>query len=201
MDTAAVTRRQPRRLARPRHWAVLAVLLVMAALTAGWPLIDRAIADGEPVPAGAVLELGPDGSMALLRVAGTGWELSKSRSDPGSSYALSRDGVDLVAGYVDLSSGRGDAGQLWTGLRKVVSVADGAARLGGPRPVTSAAGARGLTGPLTRPGRVGTATVWVPPGEDYAVEITVLARSGTAPGTVADATAVAHSVAFPREAS
>ncbi|MFF3751687.1 hypothetical protein ACFYYH_14695 [Streptomyces sp. NPDC002018] len=200
MDTAAVTRRPPRRLARPRRWAVLGVLFVMAALTAGWPLIDRAVADHEPVPAGAVLELGQGDDAALLRVTGAGWELSRSRSDPGSSYALSRDGVDLVAGYVDLS-GSGDAGQLWTGLRKVLSVADAASRLGGPRPVTSAAGASGLTGPLTRPGRTGTATVWVPPDEDYAVEITVLTEPGTAAGTVADAAAVARSVAFPREAS
>ncbi|QXE33159.1 hypothetical protein KQY30_01440 [Streptomyces sp. GMY02] len=200
MDTAAVTRRLPRRPVRPRRWAVVAVLLVMAALTAGWPLIDSVLADKEPVPSGTVLELGPGGSMAALRVTGAGWRLSKSRSDPDSSYALSRGGVDLVAGYVDLSSGA-SAGQLWTGLRRVLSVADEDTRLGGPRPVTSTAGATGLTGALTRENRVGTATVWVPPEQDYAVQITVLAEPGTTPGTVADAMAVARSVAFPQEAS
>ncbi|MEV7422326.1 hypothetical protein [Streptomyces sp. NPDC091212] len=179
---------------------VVGVLFVMAALTAGWPLIDRALSDRERLPGGALLELGPSSGTAVLRVVGEGWSLSKSQSDPNSSYALSRDGVDVVAGYVDLTTTEAGAERLWTGLRRVQSVADAGSRLGEPHPVTSAEGARGSTGTLTRSGRTGTATVWLPPGEAYAVEITVLAKPRAGAGVVEEAMALVHSVSFPQEA-
>lgn len=171
----------------------------MVVLTAGWPLIDRALNDHERVPDGALLELGPDDDVAGLRVVGEGWALSKSASDPDTMYALSRDGVDLVAGYVTLSAGA-RAGELWAGLRKVQSVADDDSRLGTPRPVTSIGGAKGETGTLTRGGRTGTATVWLPPDASYAVEITVLAKPSADTRASADATAMARSLSFPRAA-
>ncbi|MFJ1750757.1 hypothetical protein ACIOJD_31640 [Streptomyces sp. NPDC088116] len=191
--------RPPRRPERAARAPVLGVLTLMAALTAGWPLIDRALNDHEPVRNGAVLQLGPDDDIALLRVVGEGWELSKSASDPDTAYTLSRDGVDVVAGYVDLSGG-GEAGELWSGLRKVQSVADGDSRLGGPRPVTGTRGAEGRTGTLTRDGRTGTATLWLPPDRSYAVEVTVLAKPRTGPRARADAAAMARGVSFPQGA-
>ncbi|MFD5112593.1 hypothetical protein ACFVWX_08990 [Streptomyces sp. NPDC058220] len=203
MDSPSVTRRSPRRTprpARPTWWAAGGVLLLMAALTVGWPLIDRSLDDGESVRDGALLVLGPGDDVAALRVVGAGWVLSKSVSNPNSQYALSRDGVDLVAGFVDLP-GTADAGQLWTGLRKVQSVADSGSRLGSARPVTGTAGAKGLTGALSRDGRTGTADVWLPPVGSYAVEVTVLAEPGTGPRALADAMAVARSVSFPPAAS
>lgn len=189
--------RPPRRSNRAARAPVLGVLALMAALTAGWPLIDRTLNDHEPVRNGAVLELGPDDDIALLRVVGEGWALSKSASDPHSAYAFSRDGADVVVGYVDLSGG-GEAGELWSGLRRVQSVADGDSRLGGPRPVTGTRGAKGRTGTLTRDGRTGTATLWLPPDRSYAVEVTVLAKPGTDPRVRADAMAMARGVSFPQ---
>ncbi|AXG82071.1 hypothetical protein [Streptomyces paludis] len=182
----------------PRRTApvVAVVVLVMAALTAGWQLIDRALNDRQPLPRGAVLELGPD--PALLRVADDGWSLSKSRSDAGSSYVLTRAGVEVAAVYVGLTEAAGP-GELWAGLRRVQSVADGGSRLGAPRAIVARSGARGRTGTLTRDGRTGTATLWLPPGGGYAVEITVLARPDAGAGAVRAATALAHSVSFPRQ--
>ncbi|MGW2510132.1 hypothetical protein ACWC0A_12000 [Streptomyces scopuliridis] len=199
MDSASDIRRPPRRTSRRARSSVIGVLLVMAALTAGWPLIDRALNDHERVPDGTLLELGPDDNIAVLRVTGSGWALSKSASDPDTMYVLTRDGVDLVAGYVALTAA-GRAGELWAGLRKVQSVADESTRLGAPHSVTSAGGAQGETGTLTRGGRTGTATVWLPPDLSYAVEITVLARPDADPRAAADAAAMVRSVAFPREA-
>ncbi|MGW6773828.1 hypothetical protein ACWGBX_25870 [Streptomyces sp. NPDC055037] len=199
MDSALDIRRPPRRTSRRARSSVIGVLLVMAALTAGWPLIDRALNDHERLPDGTLLELGPDDNIAVLRVTGTGWALSKSESDPDSMYVLTRGGVDLVAGYVALAA-PGRAGELWAGLRKVQSVRDGNTRLGAPHPVTSAGGARGETGTLTRGGRTGTATVWLPPDLSYAVEITVLAGADADPRASADAAAMVRSVAFPQEA-
>ncbi|MFJ9031931.1 hypothetical protein ACIRQP_26095 [Streptomyces sp. NPDC102274] len=171
----------------------------MAALTAGWPLIGLALNDHERLPDGTLLELGPDDNIAVLRVTGAGWALSKSASDPDSMYVLTRDGVDLVAGYVALTT-PGQAGELWAGLRKVQSVPDGNTRLGPPHPVTSARGAHGETGTLTRGGRTGTATVLLPPDLSYAVEITVLAGADADPRVSADAAAMVRSVAFPQDA-
>ncbi|MFI5756890.1 hypothetical protein [Streptomyces sp. NPDC051569] len=202
MDSAPLTAawRPPRRSARTARWAVIGVLLVMAALTAGWPLIDQAVGDGESLPAGAVLELGPDDDTATLRVTGAGWVLSRSGSDPRARYALHRGGVDLAATYVALPATT-DAARLWAGLRAVQSVADGGSRLGGPRRVTSAGGADGETGTLTRDGRAGSATVWPAPGGGYVVEVTVLATKEAGGRALADAAAVARSVTFPPEAS
>ncbi|MFE3830824.1 hypothetical protein [Streptomyces sp. NPDC059092] len=206
MDRAPEDRRPPedpphagRSRARPRL-AVLGVLLVVAAPTAGWPLIDGVLGDRERVAAGTVLELGPDDEVAVLRVTGRGWALSKSSSDPAMAYALSRDGVDLAARYVPLT-GAADPAALWSGLRKVQSVADSGSRLGAGRRIAGARGAIGRSGSLTGGGRAGTATVWLPPGRGYAVEIVVLARPGASPGAVADATAMARGLTFPRGAS
>ncbi|MFJ8001778.1 hypothetical protein ACIQ7D_32540 [Streptomyces sp. NPDC096310] len=205
MDRAPAARRPPEEPPRDRRgsvrpWqAVLGVLLVVVALTAGWPLIDGALGDRERVAAGTALVLGPDDEIAVLRVTGHGWTLSKSSSDPDMAYALSRDGVDLAARYVPLT-GAGDPGALWGGLRKVQSVADSGSRLGAGRRLTGARGAIGRSGSLTGGGRVGSATVWLPPGLGYAVEIIVLARPGAAPGAVADATAMARGLTFPQGA-
>ncbi|MGW6602304.1 hypothetical protein [Streptomyces sp. NPDC055036] len=199
MDSASDIRRPPRRTSRRARSSVIGVLLVMAALTAGWPLIGRALNDHERLPDGTLLELGPDEDIAVLRVTGAGWALSKAESDPDSIYVLTRDGVDLVAGYVALTAPR-EAEELWEGLRKLQSVGDENARLGAPHPVTSAGGAQGETGTLTRGGRTGTATVWLPPDMSYAVEITVLAGPDADPRVSADAAAMVRSVAFPQEA-
>ncbi|RDG38399.1 hypothetical protein DVH02_09355 [Streptomyces corynorhini] len=172
----------------------------MAVLTGGWPLIDRALSDRERLPGGALLELGPASGTAVLRVVGEGWSLSKAQSDPSFSYALSRDGVDVVAGYVDLTTTEAGAGRLWTGLRRVQSVADADSRLGAPHSATSAGGARGSTGTLTRGGRTGTATVWLRPDETCAVEITVLAKPGAGADAMAEAMALVRGVSFPQEA-
>ncbi|MER8070410.1 hypothetical protein ABTZ59_19190 [Streptomyces sp. NPDC094034] len=199
MDSATDIRRPSRRTSRRARSSVIGVLLVMAALTAGWPLIGRALNDHERLPDGTLLELGPDDDIAVLRVTGAGWALSKAESDPDSMYVLTRDGVDLVAGYVALTAPR-EVEELWEGLRKVQSVGDENARLGAPRPVTSAGGAAGETGTLTRGGRTGTASVWLAPDKSYAVEITVLAGPDAEPRVSADAAATVRSIAFPREA-
>jgi hypothetical protein len=176
------------------------VLLVMAALTAGWPLIDRAVADGDPLRDGSVLRLGPGDSTATLRVTGGPWELNASDSNPDSDLTLSSGGVDVDADYVGLAE-RANAAELWSGLRRVQSVADENSRLGVPRPVRSTGGARGLRGTLSRDGRTGTATVWVAPGGDYAVSVSVLAVPGVADRSLLEGMALANSVTFPRGAS
>jgi hypothetical protein len=199
MDSASLPWRSPLRSSGSREWTVAAIVLVMAALTVGWPLIDRTLDDNESVPDGAVLQLGPGNDTAALHVVGEDWLLSKSASDPDMSYDLFRGGVDVVADYVDLI-GPSDAEQLWSGLRKVQSVVDSDSRLGAPRLVSSTAGAKGVTGALSRDDLTGTATVWVSPGGDYAVAITVLAGPDADPGASAEGRALVRSVAFPGEA-
>ncbi|MGW2256431.1 hypothetical protein ACWCXE_00895 [Streptomyces sp. NPDC001780] len=194
MDNTSALGHPPPQGPRDRR-RIVAIALGMVTLTAGWPLISLALSDREPVRQGTVLWLGPGRESAALRIVGDGWQVRKAESDPDVSYALSLDGVDLVARYVALASRTG-ARRLWAGLGRVQSVADQDSHLGGPRPVTSSGGASGLTGALARDGRAGTATLWLPPGASYAVEVTVLAKPGAGPRARADASATARSVAF-----
>ncbi|QIQ01112.1 hypothetical protein [Streptomyces liangshanensis] len=198
MVDAPVTRRPPAPPSRSTRWAVAGILLVVLALTVGWSLADGALDDDEPVRDNTELVLGPGDDTLVLRVVGEGWQLSKAGSDTGSGLSLSRDGVDFTASYVAVPlTTTADAGELWPGLRRIQSAVDSDSVLGPPTTATSAGGAPGATGTLRRDGRAGRAAVWVSPGQDYAVEITVLAEPDADPGALSDGLAQSREVAFP----
>lgn len=200
IDPPSDTRSSPSPPSGPTRRAVVGVLLVVVGLTAGWPLIDQALDDDESLRAGSTLVLGPGDDTLTLRVVGEGWLLSKAGSDPDRAYALSRDGVDFVASYV-APAGTADPVPLYGGLRRIRSAVDSGSRLGPPTALTGAGGAQGESGTLTEGGRTGTGTVWVAPGRDYAVQITVLAEPDAAPDALSDGLAQARRVTFPDEAA
>jgi hypothetical protein len=179
------------RTAAPRRaWPVaLAVLALMALLAGGWPLVGSWLPDGENLPADIGLRLGPDSETAArLPLAGTGWRLSRSASNPDQQYALRHGTVGLEATYVQLEE-PADAGELWTGLRKLGELSD--ATIGTPAAVTGAGGLAGESAPLTENGLSGTVTVFVHPDRRFAVVLKQLAPPGAAD---ADRAAVRASV-------
>jgi hypothetical protein len=179
------------RTAAPRRaWpVVLAVLALMALLAGGWPLVSSWLPDGEDLPADIGLRLGPDPETAArLPLAGTGWRLSKSASNPDQQYALRHGTVGLEATYVQLEE-PADADELWAGLRKLGELSG--ATIGTPTAVRGTDGLAGESAPLTEDGLTGTVTVFVHPDRAYAVVLRQLARPGA---TDADRAAVRGSV-------
>jgi hypothetical protein len=152
----------------------VAVLVGMALLAGGWPLISSMLPDSETVPAGVGLRLGPDPEeSALLPLAGDGWRISRSKSNPEQQYALRHGAVGLEASYVQLEQ-PADADGLWDGLRKLGELSD--STLGPPAPAQSARGLPSEEASVTEDGLTGTVTVYVHPDRSYAIVLKELGR-------------------------
>src|SRR5258708_2103113 len=153
---------------------LLAVVTVMALLTAGWPLLNSAVSDNLLLSRGAALRIGPGGpNSATLRV-GQGWSLRPAESDPARGYSLRRGAASLSIAYVSLAE-RSQAPLLWDGLRAILRIRNPGLRLGSPEAMTSRQGRPGLTGALTSRGAAGAATIFVGPAGTFAIEMIVLA--------------------------
>lgn len=170
-DTAALPPR------RPPWWGALAVLAVLAALVAGWPLVASRFPDERPLAERTVLRIGPDGASAWFRV-GAGWTLHKAETRPSQEYVLTRGPTTLTIAYL-LVLRDTDADALWEGLRRSTRVADADTRVGPPRALVAERGAKGLVGDMTRSGDPGLAAVYPAPGRDFAIRM--LAWGAAAP--------------------
>ncbi|MFE9248952.1 hypothetical protein [Streptomyces sp. NPDC007088] len=182
-----------------RRTAAFLAFSTVAALTAGWPLVARAVPDGEGLGAGQVLRLGPISTQRVsLRVTGVGWRLSRDRSDTGTDFVLTRDGIRLRASRVGLTRPQ-DADRLWTGLRQVLRASDGGARLGAPRVVRTDTGRAGQTGSVSEGGRSGRAFAFASPARDYGLQVVVLGEPGADAGALREGYALARTAVFARE--
>jgi hypothetical protein len=163
-------------VSRPRRaWPiVVAVLAGMALLAGGWPLVSSLLPDSESLPAGVGLRLGPDPEeAALLPLAGDGWRMSRSQSNPDQRYALRYGAVGLDASYVQLEQ-PADADALWDGLRKLGELSD--STIGPPARAQSARGLPTEEASVEEDGLTGTVTVYVHPDRSYAVVLKDLGR-------------------------
>lgn len=161
--------------ARQLQWRPLAaVLVVVAFLAGGWLWISSWFGNEEAVPAGRVLSIGPD-RQASVTVAGDGWRLKKSDSDPQQGYTLTRGDLDLVMTYVPLLS-TGGADELWSGLQEVVAALGGS--VGAAQPVRTTGGQAGQAGPVTQDRKTGTAYAFPAPDRKFAIEFQTLGRAG-----------------------
>lgn len=189
----------PRTPPGARASAVFLSLAVVVALTAGWPLVARALPDGQRLAPGRLLHLGAAASERVsLRVTDGGWQLSRAASDPDTGYLLSREGVRLRANRVGLVQPQ-DAARLWPGLRKVLLTADRTARLGTPRAVRSDSGRPGQTGAAAQGGRSGRAFTFASPERDYGLSVVVLAGAGADPDALRAGYALARTALFAGE--
>lgn len=184
----------------PASWRLrwlLVVVVVMAVLAAGWPLVNASISSMQPVAAGRILAIGPNSSRIARFTVGAGWSLVTSQSNPQQSYRLSRAGATLTVNYVTLTDSPA-AAKLWSGLRSIVRIGDASARLSASRQVRSSQGVRGLTGTQTLSrGRTGIAAVFPAPGGKFAIEITAAAEPGGSAASRAAIRRVARSISFP----
>jgi hypothetical protein len=176
MEQTAVPSPPATEARRPRRaWPiVVAVLAGMALLAGGWPLISSMLPDSESLPADIGLRLGPEPQeAALLPLAGDGWRISKSESNPDQQYALRHGAVGLEVSYVQLEQ-PADADGLWDGLRKLGELSD--STFGPPAPGRSARGLPTEEASVTEDGLTGTVTVYVHPDRSYAIVLKELGR-------------------------
>jgi hypothetical protein len=194
--------RQPadRRPTDPRvrlrlRW-LIAVVAVMAILTAGWPLLNIAVSDRQPVAAGSALTIGPGAPDAARLRVGPGWYLESDQSNPHRVYSLRRGPAAMSISYAALV-GRAGPGQLWPALRRVLQLSHPGARLGRPAAVTSIHGSHGVTGTVSGESLSGVATVYPGPSGNFAIEIVVLVPRSASPVLIATATRMTRSLQFP----
>jgi len=176
--------------------ALITVIAVVVALTAGWPLLNLTVSDNQPLAAGERLSIGPDTRHYAQFMVGADWSVRSSESDPKQVYSLRRDGVNMTVAYVTLIS-RVQAAHLWAGLLNILRVSNAAARLGKPATVTDAQGSKGLTGAVTEDGFSGTATIFPDLAAGFAIEMIILAPPSAAAAGRTDAQQVVRSIRFP----
>jgi hypothetical protein len=157
------------------------VVAVMAALTAGWPLLNSAVANRQPLARGAEVTIGSGRASSGTVTVGPGWFVQPMESNPGLQYVLRKGAIVLYLRHVSLV-GRTELSSMWRGMRQVVSVTNPGSVLSAPVSTTLPNGLRAVTGTVSGPQLVGTFTIVPGPSGKFAITMIVLAprRTSTA---------------------
>jgi hypothetical protein len=175
------------------RWLVI-VVAVMAVLTAGWPLLDMAVANRHPLAAGSRLTVGPSSSSGVVTV-GPGWSQLSAQSNPTQGYLLQRGRLDLSITHVGLVN-REQLPQMWRGLLRILSVSNPGIRLSKPALITTSHGVHAITGVVTGPRLIGTATIVRSPSGNFGIDMVALAPHRTSRALRAAAVRVMVSLMF-----
>lgn len=175
------------------------VLVVMAALTIGWPLINLAVPNRRTLVAGTMLKLGPGQTDLAKFTVGSGWTLVPSDTDPRLDYSLRHGLVGLTLSYVAIIN-NADTAQLWAGFRQAIRVSNPGLELGQPAPYTTVMGLKGDQGKVASRTRTGTATLIRTPSGTFAVEMILLGPRHAGRANLAAAHQVMHSLKMPTRA-
>jgi hypothetical protein len=171
------------------------VVAIMALLTAGWPLLNMAVSDGHPLAAGSRLTVGPGPGSSGVVTVGPGWTLLAAESNPMRTYVIRSGHLDLSILHVPLVNGD-QVPQLWEGLRQTLWLSDPAVRLSRPVLLTRGPGRRVITGLVSSPRLIGSATIFPAPSRQFAIEMIVIAPRGTRAALRAAAAGVIASMRF-----
>jgi hypothetical protein len=178
---------------RRLRWLAI-VVAIMALLTAGWPLLNSAVANRQPLAAGSRLTIGTEPASAANVTLGPGWSVLPAQSNPVQSYVLQQGSLQLYLTHVSLVD-RNQVPRLWQGMRRILSVSHPGSRLSNQAFITTAHGLRAITsvvvGTLT-----GTATIFPGPSREFAIEIITLAPRRTSPALRAEAARIIASLMF-----
>ncbi|HTZ91153.1 MAG TPA: hypothetical protein VMB74_02050 [Streptosporangiaceae bacterium] len=162
---------------RTRLRALLIVITIVVALTAGWPLLNALVADELKVPAGTALRVGPSGPDSASVRVGPHWTMRPALSDPRQGLVLARGDVIVSISYLSLIRPSLVAG-IWSGLRQILRISHPGITIGPPVAVTSGQGQAGRTASVTSVLSVGAVTVFVGPSRTYAIQMVVLGPRG-----------------------
>jgi hypothetical protein len=176
------------------RWLAI-VVSIMALLTAGWPLLNFAVANRQPLAAGAKVTVGSGRASSGTVTVGPGWSVQPAESNPALQDILRRGAVLLLIRHVSLVNRR-QIGRVWPGMRLVLAVTNPGSMLSGPVTITTAHGLTAFTGNISGLLYTGTATVVPGPTGNFAVAMVALAPRGTSPALLAAARQVMTSVMF-----
>jgi hypothetical protein len=173
------TGRSPARAAtRVRLRWLAIVVAVMAVLTAGWPLLNTAVANRQPLASGARVTVGPGSASSGTVTVGRGWYVQPEGSNPALQYILRKGAVVIYVRHVSLVN-RHQLPSMWRGMRQVLSVTEPGSSLGAPETTTTIHGLRGITGTVSDARLVGAATIVPGPSREFAIAMVVLAPRHT----------------------
>jgi hypothetical protein len=178
------------------RWLAI-VVAVMALLTAGWPLLNAAVANRQPLPGGARLTIGSGASGSATVTVGPGWSVQPAQSNGTQEYRLRNAAVVVDIRHLSLVD-RHQVPRLWGGMRQVLAVIDPGARLSKPVSFTAAHELPALTGRISSLPLVGTVTIVPAPARDFAIGMVVLAPRGTSRARLAAAHRIIISLMFSR---
>jgi hypothetical protein len=177
------------------RWLVI-VIAIMAVLTAGWPLLNRAVTDRQRLAANSRLVVGPSEKNSATVTVGPGWQLRAGETNPRLMYLLQRGPAMMTIAYASLVNNR-QVSDLWAGMREVVEFHHPGATLSGPLPIRSVHGATGEFGRIKGLDMVGTAAVFAGPSHRYAVEMLIVIPRGSPQRNLLAARRIMLSVLFP----
>jgi hypothetical protein len=179
---------------RRLRWLAI-VVAIMALLTAGWPLLNSAVANRQPLAAGSRLYVGTEPASAANVTVGPGWSVLPAQSNPRQGYVLQKGGLQLYLTHVSLVD-RNQVPRLWQGLQRILSVSHPGSRLSKPVFITTAHGLRTITGVVVGTRHTGTVTIFPGPSREFAIEIIALAPRRTRPALRAAAARIIASLMF-----
>lgn len=176
------------------RWLAI-IISVMAVLTAGWPLLNRVVADDSRLAAHSKLVIGPGHKNSAVVTVGPGWLLRPGETNPRLVYLLQRGPAIMTIAYATLVNNR-QIDDLWAGMRQVARIRQPGATLSGPVAIRSIHGSEGDFGLVRAPGLVGTAAVFAGPSRQFAIEMMIVAPKGTARANLVAAQRIIRSVLF-----
>lgn len=154
------------------------VVAIMALLTAGWPLLNSAVANRQPLAAGSRVTVGTGGTSSGTVTVGAGWYVQPAGSNSTQEYVLRKGPVELDIDHVSLIN-RGQVPTIWDGLRRLLSVSDPGSRLSKPVSLMTGRRLHALTGAVSGRRLTGIATIVVGPSGEFAIEMITLAPRAT----------------------
>jgi hypothetical protein len=172
------------------------VIVIMAVLTAGWPLINLAVSNNRRIAANTKLTVGPSRKDSAQVTMGPGWTMQAAETDPHLEYSLRRGGVMMSIAYIELLS-RSDVDGLWRGMGQILRISRPGASLSRAVRITSAHGYPGDTGRITSRTMIGTAAVFANVPRQYAVEMVIVAPRRTPRLNLVAAQRIVRSLLFP----
>jgi hypothetical protein len=176
------------------------IIVVMAVLTAGWPLLNRVVSDHQRLAANTKLNLGPSHQNSASVTVGPGWTLQAGETNPRLIYYLDRGVVHLSIAYATLINNR-QVDDLWAGLRAVIQINHPGATLSKPVEIRTSHGYAGDVGVVRAPDLVGSASVFAGPSRQFAIEMVVEAPKLSARLNLLAAQRIMRSLVFPAAAA
>jgi hypothetical protein len=171
------------------------VVAIMALLTAGWPLLNTAVSNRQPLAAGSRLTVGTGTASSAVVTVGAGWYMLPAQTNPAQAYMLSKGALQLAIMHVSLV-GPGQEAQTWAGMRRILAVTYPGARISRAASIDTRHGVRALKGAMISRRLVGTVTIFPGPSGLFAIGTVVLAPRTTNSALRAAAARVVYSLMF-----